>query len=166
MVSRVGEVYKVPYVDQNRYFQFVAIDQTQLNSDVVAVFKLTSAPDEIVELDAITSSDIEFFTHTTVNAGVKQSLWEKIGSSDAVDSSGALFKEVYYENGLPDIEPFEADSYHSWIVWNINGEWQHIGADIDKYPNAELGAVFPPGSIVYRIEYGKYEGIPYYGQVR
>ena len=165
-MSRVGEVYKVPYVDQNRYFQFVAIDQTQLNSDVIAVFKLESASDEVAGIDAITQSEIEFFTHTTVNAGINQSLWEKIGSSDVVDSSDALFKEVYYENGLPDIEPFEADSYHSWIIWSINGEWQHIGSEIDKYPNAELGAVFPPDSIVYRIKNGQYEGVPYYGQVR
>lgn len=164
-MSRIGEVYRVKYKDYIRYFQFVAIDQTTLNSDVIAVFNHKSENSEDISLDKIVVSGVEFFTHTTINAGVKQKLWKKVGKTEVVDYSEALFKTAYYKDHLPDIEPFEANSYHSWVIWHVSGEWQHIGADIDKYPQAELGAVYPPEDIVYRIEHGRYDGVPYYGQV-
>lgn len=166
-MGKIGEVYRVNDLKPARYFQLVALDLTQLNSDVIAVFSsnndLTDSTDEI---DAIVHSGVEFFTHTTVSAGVSNKLWTKIGKTVVVNCDDALFKDIDYNDDFPDWEPYEKDYYHSWVIWRPNEEWRKIGDRLADYPNAELGAVYPPNDVVYRIEHGKYPGVPYYGQVR
>ncbi len=164
-MSKRGEIYEIPYKSIKRYFQLVAFDETQLNSDVIAVFNYRAKPDEKPSIDDIVDSGVEFFVHTTVNAGVRQELWHKIGKAEIVDYSEALFKEIYDEDGMPTVEP-DADSYHSWIIWHVNGDWQQIGDRVDEYPEAQLGSVYSPSSILYRIEIGRHYGAPYYGQVK
>lgn len=167
-MSKIGEIYQINGLEHKRYFQLVASDITQLNSDVIAVLSykgdLPSKP-AAKELNEVTSAGIEFFTHTTVNAGFKD-LWTKIGKAKVVDYKDALFKDIYIKDDFPDWEPYEKDHYHSWVIWQVGGKWKKIGAKIDRYPEAELGMVFSPNNIIYRIEHGQYPGVPYYGQVR
>lgn len=166
-MSKIGDIYVVKDNEHDRYFQLIAIDSTELNSDVIAIFKLKTKGRASATPTDITTSGIEFCVHTTVSAGVRQGLWKKIGTADVGEYSKVLFKGVKYPNdGLPDIESYEANSYHSWIVWHINGEWQQVGADIDRYKDAYLGGIYPPESVIYRIKHHRFEGPAFYGQVR
>lgn len=160
-MSKIGDVYFIPTL--RRYFQLVAFDRTQLNSDVIAVFNYEG---DTKEIESIVDSGVEFFTHTSVNPGVKQGLWRKVGKSDTVDYSKAQFKDAYFGDSPPEVESYEVDSYHSWVVWGVNEEWQHIGSNIKNYSNAELGHVFAPANIVSRIQNGRYPGPAYYGEYR
>lgn len=166
-MSKIGEIYKIEYDDgTQRYFQLVAFDMTTLNSDVIAVFNKHSNRQQDTTIEDIINSGVEFFTHTTVNAGIRQELWTKIGKSSIVDYKNALFKTTDHGTEPPEIESYEADSYHSWVIWHVNEEWQSIGGNIEQYPEAELGHVFAPDSIKYRILHGKYDGPSFYGQQR
>lgn len=168
-MSKTGEIYQLNALSPKRYFQYVAKDETALHGDVIAVLNhrgdVSPKPSD-EEIQELVNSGTEFFTHTTIEIGVKQGHWSKLGNSKPVDFSKALFKQAFYKDHLPDIEPSDADHYHSWVIWGVGEEWEHIGAEIEKYPQAERGAVFAPQSIVYRIENGKYPGDPYYGQER
>jgi hypothetical protein len=168
-VSKIGEIYRVDTLNPKRYFQLVASDMSQLNSDVIAVFAYSGALPEkptTDDLEHVLKSGVDFFTHTTVSAGPMQHLWSRIGKADPVNYKKALFKDVDYGDDLPDIEPYEADHYHRWVIWKVGKNWKQIGSKIEKYPEAELGMVYPPSDIVYRIEHGEYPGVSYYGQVR
>ncbi len=165
-MSKQGEIYEIPYKSVKRYFQLVASDKTVRNSDVIAVFNFRAEVNDKPLINDILNSGVEFFMHTTVDAGVTESLWYKIGKAEVVDYSKALFKDIYHENAEPKVEPYEVDSYPYWVVWHANGERTQIGADVDIYPEAELGLVHSPDEVVYRIEVGKYSDLPYYGQER
>ena len=165
-MTKLGDIYQTN-TRPIRFFQLVGFDETQLGSEVIAVLKgdAPSYPSDI-ELSRLIASGAEFFTHAMVAVGLKDGSWKKIASGPVVDAKKAIFKVAYYKDDLPDIEPYEADNYHSWVIWAISGKWKQIGSKIDKYPDAELGMVYPPEDILYRIEHGEYPGVPYYGQVR
>lgn len=170
-MSRKGEIYATESLTVPRYFQLVDYDATQLTSDVIAVFNSSEELDfntknkKSESVDELMRGDIEFFAHTTVTAGVRRGLWRRVASGEPVDYANALFKDVSYpENGPPETESYEADSYDEWVVWHVNGPRKKIGSKIGDYPTAELGHIFPPEDIIYRIDHGRYPGPSYYGQ--
>ena len=166
----MGGIYEFSELNPKRYFQLVALDMTNLNSDVIAVFQPVDLPNTLSpeeRIQQILQTKVEFFTHTMVPLGVKQGVWSKIGTATPVSFKDALFKDIFYKDGLlPDVEPYEADHYHSWVIWHVGGEQRKIGAKVERYPQAELGHVYPPEDIIHRVVHGKYLGVPYYGQVR
>ena len=168
-MHKMGGIYQFSSLNPTRYFQLVALDMTCLNSDVIAVFQpvdISEAVSDEERIQRILKTKVAFFTHSMVSIGAKQGEWSKIGTATPVSFKNTLFKDTFYKDDLPDIEPYEADHYHSWVIWHVGEEWQHIGAKVERYPQAELGHVFPPEDITYRVEHGKYFGTPHYGQVR
>jgi hypothetical protein len=153
---KLGDIFEVHSDREYRYFQFCALDLTQLNSDVVAVF--AGIFTESQEPEAVKELPIEFFLHTTVRAGVPD-YWERIGTAAPVESSDAVFKDV--DGDRDDRQPFEGMSEH-WKVWHINEDFQYVGP-YEKIPEgAELGWVFSPKNAATRILKGRYEGT-YFG---
>lgn len=168
IMSKVGELYKIDSLEPARYFQFVAIDKTQLNSDAIAVFEYQgNIPIDTkgnANLELLAHSNVDFYTHTTVKAGEEKNLWAKIGEASLVNYSDALFKRVALKDDDLFLESHEVSSYKNWFIWKINEEGKNV-TDIKKYSKSWRGEIFPPEDIIYRIKKGIYNGTPYYGEV-
>lgn len=162
---RIGDIFEVKNGSKNEYgyFQFCALDYYQLNSDVIAVFEGRYSKPQ--ELETVISKPVEFFTHTSVRYGVPE-FYIKVGKADVVDYSGAIFK---IESNREKKEPY-ADSTRHWQIWRIGDEDpKYVGKYKKVPPEAELGLVFWPGDIPYRIFNGKYywtNGTGYFGAER
>ena len=155
---RKGDLFEVRKNNSYRYFQLVTYDMTDLNSDVIAVFKGKYSKPQ--DPSNITTQAVDFFTHiTAVRFGVPE-FWRKVGTAQPVDFSSAIFKLVdYVKDGRR--QPSAGKSNH-WVVWTIDNDWEYVGKG-EKVPlNAELGLVFDPGSIYKKITEGKYGGV-YHG---
>lgn len=75
-----GNIFKVKLANGViRYFQFVGKDKSELNSDVIAIFKKHYS-EEPTSPEMVLNDTIECFMHTSVLAGVKLGLWERVFS--------------------------------------------------------------------------------------
>ena len=54
-----------------RYFQFIGRDLYCLNTDVIRVFKNMYCMDYHPIIEEITNDDVDFYTHTSISAGIK-----------------------------------------------------------------------------------------------
>ena len=79
--TKIGDVFSVG-IDNNskKYFQYVANDLTQLNSDVIRAFKKVYPINAKHELSEIVSGEVEFFAHCVTKLGLKMKFWEKVGN--------------------------------------------------------------------------------------
>jgi len=165
---RLGDIFEAKRGEQYRYFQFVALDQTQLNSDVIAVFEGSWSTPQLPEF--IIGNPVAFFVHTMVRFGVP-SYWQKVGKAPLADHSKALFKDAeiegHHDGPMPQ-QPFEGPSNH-WSIWHINEASHYVGNYKNVPQEAELGLVFQPKDVYNRIFDGDYhtEGaVSYYGVYR
>jgi hypothetical protein len=151
-----GDVFEVKTKKGFRYFQLVDKDKPSLNSDVIAVFdgefSKKKSPDFAVK------SNVDFFALTLVNEGIEE-YWVKVGNTDVVDISTAIFKDVDYEKDPR--QPSEGSSDH-WKIRSVNTNWEYVGKERNVPKNAELGLIFNPESIYRRIASGGY-GQTYFG---
>lgn len=163
IVTKVGDVYQTKETAEGRrYLQLVAIDLIDLNSDVVVVFADQKGADEPPNIEA--DSEIEFYTHTTVSQGVREGLWEKVGSrAVAVDLSSLVFKS-YYGPDIADVaknmDPgmLPPVPYPNWAVWTPADQERRYVSGAEGIPvKAERGGVFPAPDVLYRIEHGRSE---------
>jgi len=153
--TQIGDIFAVPLVAEQskRYIQLVALDMSQLNSDVIRAFKKGYALDAQPAICDIVNDEVDFFVHTTVSAGVKQNLWKKTGKSLVIGNvSLILFKDTL-DYGRRDGELPVTDS-QKWVVWQINGNRKFVGILDDKNRNAFMGLVVPPNDVV-RMLLGK-----------
>ena len=78
-----------------KYFQLIAYDLTQLNSDVIRVFKEQYPINSNPDLSKIVSGEIEFYIHCTTKAGIKMNLWNKIGNNKNIgETNHILFRST------------------------------------------------------------------------
>jgi hypothetical protein len=166
--SRIGDIFEVRNGKKKeyRYFQFCALDYYQLNSDVIAVFE--GLYDKPQDVETVVSKPVEFFTHTSVRYGVPE-FYTKVGKAELVDYSGAIFK---IESNREKKEA-DAESTKHWQIWLIGDEDpKYVGKYKKVPPEAELGLVFWPGDIPYRVFNGIYKwdnssgGTGYFGVER
>lgn len=156
--TRIGNVFCVKVSEYaKRYFQFIALDLTQLNSDVIRVFKKVYDMDAAPSLSEIISDDVDFYAHCVVKFGVKYSLWEKVGYiADVGDTNLALFRgttDVFTKIGEEMVKVS-----HNWHVWHINDDdFTWVGDLKGENRKADIGAVVTPHDIVDRIKTGKYQ---------
>lgn len=133
-----------------KYFQYIANDLTQLNSDVIRAFKKVYPLESKPKLEEIVSGEVEFYDHVVVPWGLKMKLWEKVGS---VPFSGEV--EAYFRDsddyGTPEIKDSD-----NWFVWRINEETRHLGKLTGALRAAEIGVVVRPADIVDRMRTGQY----------
>lgn len=102
-----------------KYFQLIAYDLTQLNSDVIRVFK-TVYPDNLIpDLSEIVEDEVEFYAHCVTRTGVKLGLWEKVGSNKNIGETGQiLFRNIEDYGKRIDGEIVKISS--DWYIWHIN----------------------------------------------
>ena len=157
--TKIGDVFCVKLSDkEKRYFQLVAYDLTQLNSDVIRVFKRVYDMDANPLLSEIIKDEVDFYAHCVTKAGPKLSLWDKVGYiSDVGDISRILFRETE-DSCLGPGETEMVKVSHNWYVWHINDdEFTYVGKLTGEYRKADIGLVVTPYDIVDRIKTGKYQ---------
>ncbi|MGN5726762.1 hypothetical protein ACNQO9_15540 [Acinetobacter calcoaceticus] len=148
--TKIGDVFVVKLGnDKKKYFQLIAFDLTQLNSDVIRVFKEEYPLEGDIDLIEIVNSEIDFYAHCVTKLGLKMSLWEKVGNIRELGNINILFRS---SGDHPKI-----DISNNWWVWKVNEPQQYVGKLDGKNLYAEIGSVIPPDSIIYRIKTGKYD---------
>lgn len=146
----IGDVFKVQLEDRRvRPFQHVAQDKTQLNSDVIRVFKRVLQPNEMFELQDVVSSPVDFHAHVYVASAARPGLWQKIGKADVVGRVDVIFRQSN-EIGAG------VQRSNDWSVWKVNEPMIHLGSLSEKYKEAEIGVVKNLMDIIERMRSGMY----------
>lgn len=154
--TKIGDVFSVK-VDENnkKYFQLIAFDLTQLNSDVIRAFKEVYPIDINPNLSEVVNGKIEFYAHCVTKWGIKMNLWNKIGNISEIGSiSHVLFRDTSDYGKWIGEEPIKVSE--NWYVWNINERFRDVGKLVGENRKAEIGIIVSPYDIEERIKTGKY----------
>jgi len=155
--TKIGDVFSVKF-DENskKYFQLIAFDLTQLNSDVIRAFKKTYPIEANPNLSEIVTGEVEFYAHCVTKWGVKMNLWEKVGSVKEVGAlNHIVFRNTNDYGELVDGKPIKISE--KWYIWHINDEdFTRVGKLTGENRKAEIGVIVNPYDIVERIKTGKY----------
>lgn len=157
VISKIGDIFYVPLDNGNKkYFQYIANDLTQLNSDVIRVFKTVYSPKEEVDYTKLLSGEIDFHAHTMINLGMKLDFFFKEGKFEVLPNiKNIIFRCTNDQGKKIDGKPIRISS--NWHVWKINDyDFTKVGKLIGENRKAELGMVIPPYAIVERIKTGKF----------
>ena len=94
IVTKIGDVFCAEIDGQyKRFFQYFAIDSTQLNSSVIRVFKRHYPMDYVPVISDIVVGSVEFYAHTMLKGGITANAWYKIGKSSVlVDLQNIIFR--------------------------------------------------------------------------
>lgn len=157
IITKIGDVFSVKTDDRNvKYFQLIAFDLTQLNSDVIRVFKKEYPVDASPNLLEIINGEVEFYAHCVTKLGVKMEVWEKKGNVQEIgDLTGILFRDTNDYGQMMGEEPVKVSS--DWFVWRINDrDFTEVGKLEGEHREAEIGIVINPYEIAERMKTGKY----------
>ena len=153
MRTIIGDVFCVK-IDGNckKYLQYIISDLTQLNSDVVRVFKKSYPINEEPDLTEVVKGNIDFYFHFSTRIGMKRGLWERVGNvKDVGETRHILFKtKGDYTN---------KDIQDDWAIWRINEDPIHVDVHSIELKQAYLGVIFQPERIVYRLKTGTNYGV-------
>ena len=155
--TKIGDVFSVKIDENNKkYFQLVAFDLTQLNSDVIRAFDKVYPLNTNLDLLEIVNGEIEFYAHCVTKIGLKMGYWESIGNiTDTGSIENILFRDTNDYGSMPG-EQIKIS--HNWYVWRINdNDFTRVGKLEGENLKAEIGIVISPDSIVHRIKTGKYD---------
>jgi hypothetical protein len=73
IITTIGDIFFVELGDgKKKYFQYIANDLTQLDSDVIRVFEKVYTISDSVDSTELLFGKIDFHAHTMINVGVKQ----------------------------------------------------------------------------------------------
>ena len=160
IVTKIGDIFCVE-VDNayKRYFQYFCNDLTQLNSDVIRVFKKRYPMDYKPKSEDIVKDDVDFYAHTILRNGIEDGLWYKVGKSKGEfeeEKKIPLFgtcDDTKYVNG----ESVKVDPDNNWYLWKISCPFKSIGTLPENYRDmVDWGSVKPDVEIFNRIKYGYY----------
>ncbi|EKU39983.1 MULTISPECIES: hypothetical protein [Acinetobacter] len=148
--TKIGDVFVVKLDNgRKKYFQLVAFDLTQLNSDVIRVFR-TEYPESIdSNLFEIIKDEVDFYAHCVTSLGIKFGFWEWAGNLTGVGNIDVLFRS---SSDSP-----KTKISNNWWIWKVNEPQQYVGKLEGENKVAEIGSVMPADSIVYRMKTGKYD---------
>jgi hypothetical protein len=155
VVTKIGDVFSVKIDDDvKKYFQLVAFDLAQLNSDVIRAFKTSFPLDACPDLAEVVSDEVDFHVHCVTSLGVKMGLWEKLGKAEVGDTSSILFKDTLDYGYKVGEERVRVSS--NWRVWHINDEcFTEVGRLEGENRRAEMGLVINPNGIVEMLRGNK-----------
>lgn len=157
VVTKIGDVFEVKTSkERKKYFQLIAFDLTQLNSDVIRAFDKEYSLDEFPQLSEVVKDKIQFYAHCMTRSGVKLGFWEKVGRSDEIGEVGEIiFRGTEDYATAPGDEPISISD--DWYVWRIgDDDFTEVGKLVGENRKAEIGLVFDPASIVHRMKTGEY----------
>lgn len=151
---RIGDIFCVNIDNEyKQYFQYIAVDTTQLNSRVIRVFNTKYPLSLDVNVENVINDKVSFYCHTFITIGIEQGYWYKVGKNKDIGNTEDLyFKNITYGN-FNDIKISDR-----WEIWQINHPFIFTGKLPITKRCYELGDIFPPIDIYTRIKTGKYRG--------
>ncbi|MBW4890150.1 immunity 26/phosphotriesterase HocA family protein [Mucilaginibacter sp. HMF5004] len=154
--TKIGDIFSVNLGTNNkRYFQYIANDRSQLNSDVIRGFSKHYPIDSIPNLSEIIQDEILFYAHCITKLGVKMGLWEKVGNVQEIGNPfDILFKDTNDYGKKVGEEPIKVSD--KWYVWRINENFLRIGKLEGEFRKAYMGLVINPNGIVELLKGKKY----------
>ncbi|NML22437.1 hypothetical protein HHL16_16250 [Pseudoflavitalea sp. G-6-1-2] len=151
--TKIGDVFSAKVnSNKKKYFQYIISDITQLNSDVIRVFKNSYPIDSNPDLNDVISGEVEFYAHCITKLGVKMGYWNLIGNIPDVGRTDHILFRDSGDYGNPTIKVSQ-----DWWVWKINEDQKRVGELLGENQKAEVGLVINPESIVYRMRTGEYD---------
>lgn len=132
---KAGDIFEVIRCDGNKqYLQFLVVDRSMLDGDVIRVFKKHYAPEAVPSPEDIISDKVLFYAQTSVRRGVREEWWTKYGHSDDL---GELKRIIFSSEGA------------FWYLWRVNKRpWIFPWLPKNIF---NPGSIFPPFFIVTRI---------------
>ena len=156
--TAIGDIFEVNLDGSSKkYFQYIANDITQLNSDVIRAFKKVFPIEANPDFFEIVTSEVEFYAHCVIKWGIKMEQWKKVGHVPYVGKTEILFRDTNDAARKIGEESVKVSS--NWYVWKINEEFRHVGKLEGENRKAEIGLVISPINIVHRMRAGKYSFI-------
>ena len=151
VMTRIGDIFCIEMEDVKVYFQYIAIDTSELSASTIRVFKKKYPLDYIFDADEVVSGEIDFYAHTMLRPGLKMNVWTKVGKSkDLGDIESVLFRTT------GDIVTRCKRSF-SWWVGGINKKYVMVGGLTDELrQKSYVGTVVPPIDIIEKIKTGKF----------
>lgn len=147
----VGDVFSVELESgQTGFFQYIADDSTQLNSNVIRVFLDKQSRTQLPKVESIVLGEVHFVAHVFLRVGLKFGAWERIGNSHITGGLDTLFRDSD-DYGNPQI-----DFSDRWYIWNIGERQRFVGKLSFEYQHAEIGVVVSPEQINLRMSAGSY----------
>ena len=98
--TKIGDVFSVK-IDENskKYFQLVAFDLTQLNSDVIRAFKKVYPLNANSDLTEVVNGEVEFYAHCVTKIGLKMGYWEylqeQVAQSESFEDRVSWKQSIY-----------------------------------------------------------------------
>jgi len=151
--TKIGDVFSAK-INNNckKYLQCIISDLTQLNSDVIRVFKEQYSIDSKPNLKDVVNGEVQFYAHCVTKWGIKLGFWEKEGNIAEVGKTSHILFRSSSDRGNIEIK-----ISNNWWLWTINEDQRFVGKLYGENRKAEVGSVIPPDSIVYRMAHGKYD---------
>lgn len=159
VVTKIGDIFSVELDKEFRkFFQLIAFDLTQLNSDVIRAFRKKYPIDFVLDPLEVVNGEVEFYAHCVTKWGVKLGYWEKVGKSSNVGKlDHILFRDTNDYGHTEGEEPIRISN--RWYVWHIgDDDFTRVGKLEGEDRKAEVGVVMDPISIVERVKTGEYGG--------
>ncbi|MES2432858.1 MAG: hypothetical protein V4586_03415 [Pseudomonadota bacterium] len=148
---KIGDIFEVSIGDGTvGYFQYIAIDHSQLSSAVIRGFVGTYNTDNAPAIDALIASQIHFHAHVFLKAGYTLEIWRKIGSAPPPPILDVIFRNSA-DYGNPEIQ-----ISHDWYIWRANEPFQDVGPLPHQYQSSEIGIVVAPQDVAERMRSGSY----------
>lgn len=155
--TKIGDVFLTKLDDgSKKYFQLIAFDLTQLNSDVIRVFNKIHLINETPELSEVVNGDVAFYAHCVTKLGLKMNLWESVGNTAEIgDTKDILFRDTNDYGTKVGEEPIKISN--NWYVWRINDkDFTRVGRLEGENRKAEIGIVINPLGIIELLKGNKY----------
>lgn len=152
--AKPGDLYEIPLPNSKKgYFQYLMIDPAQLNSEVIRVFKKKYNMNESIALNEIIADDVIWYMHTTIPAGIKQGLYYKIGNVELGN-----FHIPSFRSDRSGVSHYPGRISDEWYIWRAgDNDARKIGYLSQEYKKLDIGGIFPPSDIIYRMNNGKSE---------
>lgn len=156
VVTKIGDMFSARVNEKNKkYFQLIAFDLTQLNSDVIRAFKKEYPIEVDPDLQEIVKGEVEFYAHCVTKWGVKLGYWEKVGRlSEVGNPDQILFRDTNDYGHQEGEEPIRVSN--DWYVWRINEDFQDVGKLEGENRTAFAGLVINPLGIIELLKGRKY----------
>ncbi len=153
--TKIGDIFSINLDERDKkYFQLIAFDLTQLNSDVIRAFKKTYPINATPDLSEVIKDEVEFYAHCVTKFGLKMNLWEKVGNIADVGKLDVIFRDTN-DAGTKPGEQVKVSQ--KWYVWRIgDADFTRVGKLVGENRNAEIGIIVNPYDIADRIKTGKY----------
>jgi len=153
VITKIGDVFCANIDGKHkRYLQYIVSDLSQLNSDVVRIFKKKYPLETNIDLSEIIKDEVDFYSHCVTSAGVKKGLWEKVGNIREVGKIEYIIFKCKFDFTSVEIQ-------NDWEIWKINEESIRVGKLNNKYKQAYLGLIFHPEDIIHKLKTGVYPGV-------